>query len=107
MKLQSEQIEQFFNKGYLVVEDVFTAEDLTPVITAYEEFIAKRAVELKSQGKIQDLGEGLPFEKRFAALYVQCPQIEDDIDIMRARLEPMYNFLFNEKLLDIAESLLG
>lgn len=107
MKLQSEQIEQFFNKGYLVVEDVFSADDLAPVIAVYDEFIDKRAIELKSQGKIQDLCEGLPFEKRFAALYVQCPQIEDDIDIMRARLEGMYNFLFNEKLLDVAECLVG
>ncbi|MDB5078809.1 MAG: hypothetical protein JWP00_733 [Chloroflexi bacterium] len=108
MKLQSEQIEHFFNKGYLVVENVFSpAEDLDPVIAAYAEFIDQRAVELKHQGKIHDLGEGLPFEKRFAVLYAQSHDIEDDLDIMRSRLERMYNFLFNPKLLDVAESLLG
>lgn len=107
MKLQSEQIAQFFDKGYLVVENVFSPDDMAPVIAAYDKFIAQRAIEVKTQEKIQDIGEGLPFEKRFAALYAQSNEIEEDLDIMRARLEGMYNFLFNEKLLDVAESLLG
>src|SRR6478735_6099234 len=104
MKLQSEQIEHFFNKGYLVVEDVFSPADLAPVINAIDEFIAQRALELKAQGKIQDLCEGQPFERRFASLYAQSKEIETGIDIMQCRLEELYKFLFNDKLLDLAES---
>jgi phytanoyl-CoA hydroxylase len=107
MKLTSEQIEHFFSKGYLVVEDVFSPADLAPVINAIDEFIAQRALELKEQGKIQDLCEGQPFERRFASLYAQSKEIETGIDIMQCRLEELYKFLFNDKLLDLAESLLG
>ena len=95
MKLQSEQIAQFFDKGYLVVENVFSPDDLAPVIAAYDKFIAQRAIELKTQGKIQDICDGLPFEKRFAAIYLDHVQIfgysRNRLKTKRAVLMPSFS----------------
>jgi phytanoyl-CoA hydroxylase len=107
MKLQSEQVEQFYNQGYLVVDNVLSEEELAPLIAAIEGYIDRRARELKAAGKIQDLCEGQPFEKRFAGLYAQSREIENDLDIYNSRLEEMYKFLYNEKLMDVVESLVG
>ncbi len=107
MKLQNEQVEHFYNQGYLVVDNIFSEEDLAPLISAIEGYIDRRARELKAQGKIQDLCEGQTFEKRFAGLYAQNREIEDDLDIYNSRLEEMYRFLYNDKLMDVVECLVG
>lgn len=107
MKLSPEQVEHFYDKGYLVAENIFTEEDFAPLIAAIEGYIDRRAHELKAEGKITDLCEGLPFEKRFAGLYAQNRAIENDLDIYNSRLEEMYKFLYNEKFMDVVESIVG
>lgn len=107
MLLSQEQIDQYHNRGYVVVQNVLTEEDLAPVISAYAEFIDRRAQELKAEGKIENLFEDEPFERRFANLFAESQEIQYGLDIMEARLEPMFNFLRNDNLLDVVESLLG
>lgn len=107
MKLSDEQVEFFNENGYIVVENVFTESDLAPLIADINQFIDRRAKELQAEGHVTDLGEGLPFEKRFAHLYAQTRLIEEGIDIYQSQLAEMYKFLYNDKLLDVVESLVG
>jgi phytanoyl-CoA hydroxylase len=107
VRLSLEQIIQFQTEGYLVAENVLTEDDLAPIIAEISKIIDERANRLKAEGKIVDLCEELPFERRYAALYAQCSEIGRGFDIMQLRGEEMFRFLLNDNLLDIVECLLG
>lgn len=107
MALSSEQVVRFREEGVLVAEDVLTEADLAPVVAEYEAWIDRRARELAEAGKIADLCEGQPFERRLACLYAQSPEITRDMDIMQVRGPATFAFLRNSRLLDAVESLVG
>ena len=68
MRLKVEQIEQFEEKGYLIAEGALEDSDLEPVIEEYEAHIDQQARELLAAGKISELHEKAPFEKRLALI---------------------------------------
>ncbi len=107
MRLTEQQIKAFREAGVLVAEDVVTEEDLAPVIGEYEAWIEQRAKTLHAEGKIADLHEGEPFERRFAGLYAQTPEIGSGMDVMQMRGPTTFAFLRNSNLLDAVESLIG
>ena len=107
MKLTETQVRSFREDGYLVAENVVTDADLAPVIGEYEAWIGRRANALRAEGKITDLHEGESFERRFAALYAQTPEIGGGMDIMQMRGPAIFAFLRNPNLLDAVESLIG
>lgn len=107
MKLTAQQIEQLREEGYLVVEDAFTEADLAPVIAGIERFIDRRANELKAEGKITDLHENEPYDKRYTSLFKQSREIGRGLDIMHSRIPELFEFLRNPNLLDVVESLIG
>ncbi len=107
MRLTAEQVRQFQEDGVLVAEDVLTDEDLAPVIAEYDAWIEARARTLQAVGKLTDLCEGEPFERRLACLYAQTPEITEGMDIMQARGQAMFAFLHNARLLDAVETLVG
>jgi hypothetical protein len=107
MKLTSDQVAEFGEKGVLVAENVVTDADLAPVIAEYEVWIDGRANALHAEGKIADLHPGSPFDKRFARLYEQSAEIEQGMDVMYVRGQALFEFLRNPHLLDAVESLLG
>jgi ectoine hydroxylase-related dioxygenase (phytanoyl-CoA dioxygenase family) len=107
MSLTAEQIDAFRRDGVLVAENVLTDADVAPVIAAYEDWIDQRARQLHAEGKISDLAENEPWDKRIGLLMAQSPAIANGMDIMHARLPAMFDFLHNEHLLDAVQSLLG
>ncbi|CAG7641470.1 hypothetical protein PAESOLCIP111_04234 [Paenibacillus solanacearum] len=107
MKLSIEQIIEFQTKGFLIAEDVLTDHDLQPVIDEINQIIEERANALYTQGKIRDLHTEAPFERRFWLLLQQCPDIGKAFDIMHLRGKAMFNFLKNDRLLDVVECILG
>lgn len=107
MKLTEEQIETFRTDGFLIAEGALRDADLQPVIDELSAFIDKRARALKAEGKIEDLHEDAPFETRYGLLFKQCQEIGQGMDIMRLRGRAMFEFLHNENLLDVVESVLG
>lgn len=107
MKLADEQVRAFREEGVLVAEGVVTDEDLAPLIGEYEQWIDRRARALQAEGKIMDLHEGEPFDRRFASLYAQSRYIGDGMDVMQARGRATFAFLRNPNLLDAVESLVG
>ncbi|MCD1261400.1 phytanoyl-CoA dioxygenase family protein [Paenibacillus athensensis] len=107
MSLTLKQIVDFQTYGYLIAEDIFTEADMQPVIDELNKLIDERARALLAEGKITDLHENEPFEKRIALLSKQSREINRNIDIMEYRGPAMFEFLKNEKLLNVVECLLG
>lgn len=107
MSLNQAQLDQFEEDGYLIVEGGLTDDDLHPVIADYEAHIDRRARELLAEGKITDLHETAPFDRRLALICAECNEIYPELDIMNLRARGAFEFLRNERLLDIVESIVG
>lgn len=107
MGLTKEQVRAYREEGVLVAEGVLTEDDLAPVIEEYAAWIDCRAQELAAEGKITEIHEDAPFERRAALLYAQSPDILKDMDIMTVRGPASFAFLHNMNLLDAVESFLG
>lgn len=107
MKLSKEQVEQFREDGVLVAEQIVTPEDLAPLIAEYEAWIDTRARALHAEGKISELHESAPFDRRLALLLSQSPEITRGMDVMELRGEAAFAFMRNDHLLDAVECLVG
>jgi ectoine hydroxylase-related dioxygenase (phytanoyl-CoA dioxygenase family) len=107
MPLTEEQVRAFREEGCLVAEGILSDSDLAPIIEEYAAWIDCRARALAAEGKIRDLHEDAPFERRAALLYAQTPEITRDMDLMTVRGPATFAFLRNAHLLDAVESLIG
>lgn len=107
MKLTQKQIQAFADSGYLLAKGVLTDADLQPVIDELSAWLDQRAIDLQSEGKIEELHEDLPFDKRFGYLFGQCDEVGRGMDIMQQRGKAMFEFLHNPNLLDAVEGLTG
>ena len=107
MILTPEQIETFRADGFLIARGALTDADLQPVIDELSDFIDARAHELKAEGQIEDLYKDAPFEERYGLLFKQCKEIGKGMNIMSMRGRAMFEFLHNDNLLDVVESLVG
>jgi len=107
MHLSPAQMTQFHQHGYLVVDNVLTDADLTPVIDEYAAYIDRRAHELHAAGKLSQLYVHEPFERRLACICQETSELYPELDIMHRRGVATFTFLHNLTLLDIAESLIG
>ena len=107
MKLTTEQITEFNTRGVIIVREALTHDDLQPVIDELSSWIDARARTLHEEGEIADLHEDAPFATRYGLLFKQCAEIGRGMDIMHYRGRAMFEFLHNENLLDLLESLLG
>lgn len=107
MRLTAEQLAEFNTRGVITARAVLTHDDLQPVIDELSAWIDERARALHAKGEIADLHEDAPFATRYGLLFKQCPAIGCGMDIMHYRGRAMFEFLHNENLLDLLESLLG
>jgi phytanoyl-CoA hydroxylase len=107
MRLTDEQVAAFWKNGFLIAQGALRDADLQPVIDEMSAFIDGRAQELKAEGKIEDLCEDEPFEKRYGSLFNQCKEMSKGIDIMQMRGPAMFRFLHNDNMLDVAASIVG
>src|SRR5690242_3588868 len=107
MSLSPAQIDRFHTEGYLVVEDALTDADLDPVIREYEERIDRRARELHSAGKLSRLYAEEPFARRLACICRETMELYPEMDIMHHRGKAAFDFLRNERLLDMVEAFVG
>ncbi|MBP3966130.1 phytanoyl-CoA dioxygenase family protein [Paenibacillus lignilyticus] len=107
MRLTLEQLIRYQTEGYLIVPNVFTDEDLRPVIDELSAELDARAGQLLAEGKLTELYEDEPFEKRYTRLYEQSKEICRGFDINGYLGEAIFRFMGNEGLLDLVECLLG
>ena len=107
MQLSPEQVAQFAENGYLLLRGALTDADLDPIIAEYEEYIGRRAEELLAAGDISDLYADEPFDRRLVSICREDDEIYRELDIMHLRGRASFEFLCNDRLLDMVESLVG
>ena len=107
MQLTPEQVAQFAEDGYLLLRGVLTDADLDPIIAEYEEYIGRRAEGLLTAGHISALYADEPFDRRLVSICREDDAIYRELDIMHLRGRASFEFLRNDRLLDMVESLVG
>lgn len=107
MGLTLEQLIAFQTEGVLVAEGVLRDEDLKPVIDEMNAVIDARARAYQAEGKISNLYEQEPFERRLMLLAEECPEIQRNLDIQNVLGRAMFDFFHNDRLLAVVEQLLG
>ena len=113
--LTSEQVDQYYKEGFLIVRGALSDEDFAPLEAAYSDLLDERIRDFVSSGKLRDPAEGEGFSTRLARVAEQIP-VEDtdttraltaDLDLMIARLPAVFEFFFNPNLLTPVESIVG
>jgi phytanoyl-CoA hydroxylase len=115
MSLSQKQVDHFREKGYVIVEGALKDEDFHAVEHDYNVLINQKAQELLEEGHIQSTHANKPFSHRLAAIanelndevYNDFKRITSTLDIMKARVKPMFEFFFNPRLLSAVESIVG
>ena len=108
MSLTQEQIDQFHNVGYLIINDFFKVEDLQPVQEMIEGMVGELATKLYDGGKIQDKFESATFKDRLTLLNTVFPKASVLFHLLFGKIRPpMLNLWTNPKLLDSVAQLLG
>ena len=107
MQLTDEQLAHFAEHGYVIAENALGDGDLDPVIRDYSEHIDRRARTLLAAGALSSAYADEPFERRLARICAEHSELYDDIDIPAFRGAGMFEFLGNEHLMDLVESIVG
>jgi phytanoyl-CoA hydroxylase len=118
--LSPEQIAQFEEQGYLVVEQLFDpVADLDPIIDEYKGVLDRLAEDLYEKGEISSLYEELPFGDRLIRIYQESgkvhaqyfdfslPQGDVQYDTPMWVGKAVFNSMTNPNLLDAVESIIG
>jgi len=105
--LTKEQLEQYFNYGYLIVENFFEESDLKPVINDINKLVDQIANDLFDAGKIKQKYENEPFETRLIFIEKEFPGaavLLHKVGQLPVGIEKLWS---SKKLLDIIEQILG
>jgi phytanoyl-CoA hydroxylase len=118
--LTAEQVEQFWNTGYLVVDDLFEpARDIDPIIAEYEGVLTRLASDLHAEGKIASTYDDLPFSDRLTRIYAESGKVHAqyfDFSLPQDGITEktpfwtgpaVFAMLRHEGMLDAVESLIG
>ena len=107
MRLDREQVDRYFEDGFLIVESLLSREDVQPVIDDIAAIVDELARRLHAAGRIRDLHADQGFGTRLAALEAECPGAAIWVT-HRGDLRPGLRELWSSpKLLDIVEELIG
>ena len=107
MRLSEEQVTQYFEDGFLIVEDVFTRDELQPVMDEFEDIVDDWAERLHRGGKIKDKHEGEDLYTRLASLEKEWPGVAPLVhnnEQTKPRLAKLWS---SDNLLDMVEQFIG
>ncbi|MCZ6680360.1 MAG: phytanoyl-CoA dioxygenase family protein [Candidatus Poribacteria bacterium] len=105
--LSDSQIATFEEEGCLVIEDLFTEEDLRPVKDEFNTVVEGEARRLYEAGRIGALYEDEPFERRLAKVAAEAPEAAAALQTRTHKGEALFQFMKHPKILDRVESLVG
>ena len=107
MNISKDQIEQYNTEGYTIVENVFSPEELKPILNEFEEIVNGFADEAFAAGKITNKHEDKDVFKKLAYLEKDFPGSSVLIH-HKGELKPELAKLWgSKKLLDIVENWVG
>jgi hypothetical protein len=107
MALSTAQLQQYHEDGFLIVPDLFTAEELQPVIDAIDEKVDQLANKLYADGKIEDRFVNDGFLTRLTKLERAFPGSATFIHTAATLPKAFADIWTSKKLLDIIEQLIG
>lgn len=73
--LSARELEFFHEEGFLMLPQVYAAADLQPLRDELSEVLQREALRLSSAGKLGNLYEEEPFERRLSRIYAEAPEI--------------------------------
>lgn len=99
--------QQFEDAGFVVLPGFFGRPVVEVARRGLNRLVDEHAARLIDLGVISDPLTGVPFERRLLDLYQTC--LDDAPDFFRAELHlpELFSIFFDQRLLDIAETLLG
>jgi ectoine hydroxylase-related dioxygenase (phytanoyl-CoA dioxygenase family) len=106
-RLSDEQLAEFHREGFLVVDSIFTDDDLRPVIEELASVVDAKARELVAQGQLSRAYEDEPFETRLTKISRETDKIA--LSIWNGVLSgpAVFNLIRTPRLLDLAEQFCG
>ena len=102
-----QQVNQYFQDGFVLVPSFFTHNELKPVMDAVEECVDIVAVNLYNAGKIKDKAENAGFYKRLIILEDQFPGAAILLHKQGYLPIAFRNLWSNERLLNVIEQFIG
>ena len=105
--LTAANISQFHREGFLVVDHIFTDEDIQAFADDITDLIDVRAQTLLNKGELSDLYTKEPFESRLAKITAEDESIYWAINGGQLATQGIFNLLTTPALLDVTESLVG
>ncbi len=105
--LTKTQIAQFEEEGCLELVDVFTNDDMRPVREEFSMVVEREAQRLLGEGKLSDLYEEEPFERRLAKVAGEVPEGAAALQTRAHKGEALFAFMKHPKILDRVEALVG
>lgn len=105
--LTSEQLQQFEEEGYLLLEKLVPDSVIWALIQEINETVDRLAQKAYREERIKDLCAEHGFETRLIHLNAQSEEIFEAISVGRMHGPAMFAFLACEEILDVAESLVG
>jgi len=106
-RLDERQIRHFDEEGYLVIERLFTDEDLQPVIDEISADLDRRCREAVASGALSRTYEEYDFEHRLARVDAENQTISKSMWDHKVVLPSFFGLMTNPKLLDVAEQFCG
>jgi ectoine hydroxylase-related dioxygenase (phytanoyl-CoA dioxygenase family) len=106
-RLDERQVRHFEDEGYVVVERLFTDEELEPVIDEISADLDQRCREAVAAGTLSRTYEELDFEHRLTRVNAENVNIAKSMWDMKVVLPSFFGLMTNPKLLDVAEQFCG
>ncbi len=107
MRLTQEQVNRYFEDGFLLVENVFTDADLQPVVDEFDEMVEEYAQRLYDAGKIANTHADKAFDTRLAAIAKELPNAGVLIHVneqVRPKLAELWS---SDRLVDLVAQFIG
>ena len=106
-RLNDQQTSHFLDEGYLILERLFTDDELLPVIDEISAELDKRCREAVAEGKLSRTYEEFDFEHRLAHVSRENKEIPKSMWATHVVLPSFFGLMTNPKLLDVAEQFCG
>ena len=105
--LAKTQIAKFEDEGCLVMADVFAEDEMCPVKEEFSAVVEQEAQRLFGEGKLSDLYEDEPFERRMAKVAAEAPEAAAALQSRAHKGRALFAFMKHPKILDCVEDLVG
>jgi len=106
-RLDERQIRHFEDEGYLIIERLFTDEELQPMIDEISADLDKRCRDAVAAGTLSRTYEEYDFEHRLTYVDAENQTISKSMWDMKVVLPSFFGLMTNPKLLDVAEQFCG